>query len=166
MLKKNHLLSFVCLIFFFVLATGSLIVKKASYKDAADWVPKDYNPEKTTLLVEKHLLKKKQNEKMIKFLKDNYPYPFEVVDRQTIMSKKGQYANTDKYKFAVLWEGYSSTSTSYSNGKFSESRKWDMFGYFQNRATGEEFPKTKRYNNYGQKGYIPFFNSVKKVCKK
>ncbi len=73
------------------------------------------------------------------------------------------------YKYAVLWGTIGGVShTSFSGGgtttNFS-SPTIDYSGHFLDRAAGKEYPVTKKYNNYGSLGYIPFFNSVIKYSR-
>ena len=79
-------LSILSLTFFFIIAVASSH-KDASFKDAQQWIPPDFNPSNTTLLIEEHPMSKKGNEKMIEWLDKNYPYHYEIV-RQGVLENK------------------------------------------------------------------------------
>lgn len=163
---NKHYLTLGCLAIFIFFAIASGVPKNASYSDAAEWIPKDFNPTSTTLLIEKHPLKTKQNDRMIKYLQDHYPYPFEVVSKDDINNKNGKYADLKKYRFALLWRPSVHTYTTFSNGVSSEHRAWDMFGNFIDRSTNKSYPSTSGRNIYGDVGYKPVINSIIKLFKK
>ncbi len=164
---KNYL-SFTTLIIFFAAAIASS-PKNMVYSDGDKWIPGNFDANKTTLLIESHPLGKHQNERMIKFLEDRYPFSFEVVDSNTINAVTGRYADTKKYPFALRWKPQNSyyTTTSYSNNRFStlDHRTWDMYGYFIDRVNNKQFAATDNGNVWGQVGYRPVFNSIKKKFK-
>ena len=161
----RKVLSIGCIVTFFLLGFASTSSKNGTYSDVNNWMPKDFDPN-TTLLIETHPLGAKQNEKMIKFLEENYPYRYEVVNRDIIESKTGKYPDIKKYHFAILWKSSTRSITSIDNGVMSDRNAWDMYGYFIDRATGKEYPSTEKRNVYGQTGYMPFFNSITKQYKK
>jgi len=162
---KNSL-SLVTLFLFFLFAIASA-PKHMVYSDYDKWIPGDFNPNTMTLLIEDHPLGKKQNNRMIKFLDDKYPYSYEIVDLNTIMSATGQYANTKKYPFVLRWKPQNSsyTTSEYLQGNrlsTTTHSAWDMYGYFFDRVNNKKYPATRSSNVWGQIGYRPVFNSIKK----
>lgn len=157
--QTKILLSIFTMGVFFTIAIASSASHK-TYKDAENWIPPGFNPNSGTLLIETHPLKTKQNDRMIEFLQKNYPYPYEVVDSNAINSKEGKYADTKKYPFAVIWKGKTSWVASPNGGTGRDMPEYNMYGNFVDRTTGKVYPTTKKINNYGQIGYVPFFNSI------
>jgi len=152
-----------------LIALSSCNISNRSYSDAAKWVPSDFEPSKSALLVEHYPGKDKWNTSMKNFLDKKYPGKYEIVNKEDILAINGKYSDTKVYKYAVLWGTIGGTSyTSFSGGgsttNFS-SPKIDYSGHFLDRATGKEYPVTKKYNNYGWQGFVPFFNSVIKHSK-
>ncbi|HEV8270717.1 MAG TPA: hypothetical protein VGQ04_05385 [Chitinophagaceae bacterium] len=127
-------------------------VSNKTFSDGASWIPESFNPNSDFLLVETYAVKK-ENANMEAFLRQNYPGKYEVVDRKTIMDEAGKFADIKKYRYAFVW---GSTHVSI-NGNF---HYMDPNGNFYDRAEKKDYPTTKKYNNYGQKSYIPFFNTI------
>lgn len=159
---KKNLFVFVVIAFL-----SGCSVAGSTFSDPAYWIPGDFNPQKGVLLVETFPWSK-ANENMKNFLAQHYSGKYEVVDRKDIMSKSGKYADTKKYQFAFLWEknyrekqfaGSSITSASTFTAV-------DPYGNFYDRSVDKNYPTTKKYNNYGNKSYVPFFNSIEKYFKK
>jgi len=162
---KNYL-SILTLLTFFVLGIASHPAKNATFSDAANWIPSDFNPNNDILLIETHPVSAHQNERMIDFLEKNYAYRYEVIDRNMIQDKTGKYSDTKTYPFGVLWDLKSTQITRMDDkGKMSFSTNYDLYGQFIDRSTNKVYPKTTRVNNYGQVGYEPFFNSITKQVK-
>ena len=101
-ISAKHILSLLTLGVFFALGVGSN-AKKVVFSDAKEWIPSDFDPKKGTLLVEKHIYNEKQNDKMEEYLSQNYPNSYKVVSRETITKPSGEFADTKKYPFGVLW---------------------------------------------------------------
>lgn len=139
------------------------------FSDGKKWIPADYDPAKSTLLVAHYPGKEKWNTSMINYLDKNFPGKYEIVNKEDILAINGKYSNTKVYRYAVLWKEIDGTSyTSFSGGGRTtnfESPRIDYSGHFLDRAMGKEYPVTKKYNNYGSQEYIPFFNSIIKYTK-
>ena len=157
--------SFILFVTFFA-PISSCNFKGATFSDAANWIPSDFNPNNSVLLVETHPYNKKQNANMVEFLEKNYPYKYEVVDSNAIKDISGKYADTKKYQFAVRWEfkGVWRTRTG-ANGMPSQDREYDLYGNFVDRLKGKTYPTTQNRNVAGVSGYKPFFQSVTKKFK-
>ena len=103
LIKKFDKFFFLILLFATFLAPiTSCSYKSASFSDAEKWIPMDFNPSSSVLLVEEHRASNKENSKMLEWLQKNYPYPYEVVDTTLINSTNGKYADTKKYRFAEV----------------------------------------------------------------
>ncbi len=160
-IRIRRLYSIVCLVLFSVMAVSS-VGKKATYNKSELWLPPEFDPQNVTLLIEKHPLSKKQNRKMIKFLKDAYPYNFEVLSKEEIDAKTGAFSDSKKYPWAVLWV---ERSTDSYNASGNRTGGYNLAGYFLDRNTGKGYNSSPRVNNYGQKAYRPFFNAITKKYK-
>lgn len=84
------------------------------------WVPKDFDPQNTILLIENFsLINKngkdlfaKENEKLKEFMKENYPYPYEF----TSNLDDPKYTKSNKYVYAITWGSHTSTPTPGARG--------------------------------------------------
>ena len=140
--------------------------KSATYSDADKWIPNDFNPNKSVLLVKTHPASNKENSRMLEWMQKNYPYPYEVVDTSSIKSTTGRYADRKKYQFAVNWNIRNKTTTSMgSNGMVSSGLESHMYGNFVDRSNGRVYPTTGKSNSYGYWRYKPFFQSITKKYK-
>src|SRR6478736_8899411 len=86
----------------FILVTSCSMSHK-TYSDWDKWIPKDFDPQTTTLLVMEHPYNKKQNRHMVEYLQKYYPYPYEVVTEAQLLSTTGKYADYSKYRFGIRW---------------------------------------------------------------
>lgn len=153
-------MKFTVLLAFILLLTGC--VAHRSFSDASKWIPADFNIQKDFLLVQTFPVSRKTNEKMTAWLAQNYPGHYEIVDKSTIYGKSVKYTDTRKYRFAFVWGSITETikgSNPNPNG-FGNLHYYDYNGNFYDRSVGKEYPTTRKYNNYGGKAYIPFFNSI------
>lgn len=155
-----------------LIVISSCNVSNRSYSDAAKWVPSDFDPSKYVLLVEKYPGKEKWNKAMIQYIDKHYPGKYEIADKENILSTEGKYRDP-KYKYAVMWKELGSLSSSnrttftpsVTTTTYYSDPKYDINGYFRDRTSGTNYPPTKKYNNYGWQGFVPFFNSVIKQSK-
>jgi hypothetical protein len=158
--SAKTILSILSLAFFFIIAVASSH-KNASFKDAQQWIPQDFNPNNTTLLIEKNPMSKRVNEKMIEWLQKNYPYRFEIVDDGVIENKiSSNYSDGKAYPFGVIWEIKSVPVTTTMNGQTHFETEYDLYGRFVDRSVKKVYPTTSRSSYLRGEGYIPFFNSV------
>lgn len=156
------------ILFLFVIMTGCSANNKF-FSDGEKWIPADFDPAESVLLVEHFPGKEKWNTDMIHYLDEIYPGKYIVVSKEDIVAIQGKYKDKKKYRYAVLWGTINSRSnSSRQSGNvlyYYSDPKIDFSGHFLERETGREYPVTSKYNNYGSKGYIPFFNSVIKYTK-
>ena len=147
-------------------------ISKHSYSDGAKWIPAEFNPSKYVLLVEKYPRKEKWNDAMKEFLDKHYSGQYEILDEKTILANDSKYSD-EKYKYAVMWKeigGISSSNrTTFTPGgsmtNYYSGPRLDINGYFRDRTNGKDYPETKKYNNYGWQGFVPFFNTIIKQSK-
>ncbi|HNP54063.1 MAG TPA: hypothetical protein PKK69_05585 [Ferruginibacter sp.] len=74
-----------------------------SLKKPYDWIPTDFDYAQKTLLIEKHPYSKTMNRKLIRFFHKRYKWDFIVTTRDSIQKKMGEFSNTKKYPYALLW---------------------------------------------------------------
>lgn len=141
------------------LILSSCFAKRTTYRDTKDWIPGDWHPDKGTLLIQEFPLSKRTNKKMVKYLEKKYNGNYEVLDKKTMLSKTGEYSNTQKYKYAVLWHDNRSSIT-HVGASMSVSNHIDPKPAFYDRSTEKLYPTTKTYNNLGNKSYFPFVNGL------
>ena len=147
-----------------VVVITSCSVNNHYYKDGDKWIPQDFNPAKDVLLIEHYPGKEKWSKSMEEFVEKHYKWQYVIVDKKDILGTIGKYADRQKYKFAILWTNESSTSSStFSGGGTTymySGMQLDMAGHFLDRIIGKEYPMTRKINNYGWQGYVPFFNTI------
>jgi hypothetical protein len=135
-------------------------ISKGTYSDATKWIPSDFDINKGTVLIETYPGKEKWNESMSTFVEENYPGKFVIADKKDIENKTGKYNDFTKYRFVFKW----STETSWrATSTFSQV---DWYGRIYDRSSDKLYPTTRKTNNYGWKGYIPFINSIVKYSEK
>jgi hypothetical protein len=159
MIQKNKIVaSIIALCIFFALGIACS-PKNMSYSDFDKWIPNDFDPNNCILLIQKHPLNDKQNKRMEAFLEKNYPYRYEVVDAGLIYGGLGKYIDRSLYKYSISWKFESNYSAA------SKQMNYDLYGYFIDLNTKKKSNTTKRINNFGQVGYVPFMNSIIKKFK-
>lgn len=141
--------------FAFLVTLTNCSVSNNAFSDASAWIPQDFDPKKTTLLIEKYPGSEKINREMEKHLSENYPYKYVIADYETITSKKGKYDDLKKYPFAFVWRG---ERMQLKRSVYNS----DPDGNFYDRISGKNYPTTSKYNNYGHYSFIPFINSIVK----
>ena len=140
-------------------------VRNQTFSDGRSWIPENFNPNRDFLLIEQFTITKKSNEAMREFLEQHYSGHYAIEDRETIMSKKGKYADVNKYRFAFLWSLRAKDHPGGVAGSASHFQDIDPYGNFYDRSLDKKYPSTRKINNYGNKAYVPFFNSIMKYAK-
>jgi hypothetical protein len=75
---------------------------KKVFKNEENWIPEDFDPAKTTLLVQEFTVSDKAQGQMEDYMAEKYPYKYEFVSRSQIFNQEGKYANTQLYKYALV----------------------------------------------------------------
>ena len=127
-----------------------------TFADPTHWIPPDFNPNTYTLLIAKYPLREKDEKRMEEFISKVYPWPCEIVDTAEIKSNPTKYSDSAKYKYAFLWT---------LKNWYGERYDVDPNGFFYDRTNQKAYPTTKKINNYGDKSYMPFFNTIVKYFK-
>jgi hypothetical protein len=118
-----------------------------------DWIPEDFNPRNGILLIREHPYNKSYNEGLLKFLKAEYPWKYEVV-KGSELRENPKYDDKNTYHFSLKWETVSAnvTETKGVGNDFTYSYK-DLEGYFVDRITNKEYPHSGYGVNRGQSAY-------------
>ncbi len=109
-MKKNKILFNAVLLFVIIILSQSFSYSQITVgKNRDKWVPEDFNPTNTVLLIENFskINKKgkdifaKENEKLKKFMQESYTYQYEFSDDVTLSNAK--YADLNKYPYAIVF---------------------------------------------------------------
>lgn len=145
----------LALSFLLVFSFSSMLIAgdPKPFKNAADWIPADFDSRKSTLLIEKfvwHDAKKAQkvNDDMKEYAQQHYPYKFELVDGENI-GDAAKYADKDKYRYALMMSDkmHTTHSTNMNTG-MSSSRSLDVFDFhIYDRKLDKHYPVTTKYSS-------------------
>lgn len=133
---------------------------RSTWSDGKTWIPADFDVQKDILLIETFPLNRRSNEHMKQWLAKNYTGRYAVADRDSILSKFGKYADTEKYRFAMLWDRQ--VLRQYQDVAWVDG---DWNGHFYDRLNDHIYDISKRdaqRNNLGSWSYMPFLNTVMK----
>ncbi len=145
---KNLYSGFVILLFLF-LAIASNSSKK-TFSNSEKWIPKDFDPAKTTLLIQKFKGSDKQQAKMEQYMEQKYPYKYEFVSMETIINREGKYADTSIYLYGLRIISQSTTSSAFDF-------------YFYDSANDFKYPAS----NFSSSSIFTSFQAViNKILKK
>jgi|SRR5687768_1277155 len=73
-----------------------------SSKNDTKWIPADFDPKNTILLVEKNYSMTPLEKEIEEYMKKNYPYRFEFALGPSIRLKAGKYSDTVLYRYALV----------------------------------------------------------------
>jgi len=152
-IKYPSMKNFACSILLFI-SFSACSPGNRSFSDGSKWIPAEFDMNRETLLVEKFPGKDRLTQDMDEFLAKHYPGKYVIVSKEEIADKSGKYGDLTLYRFAFQWKVTSRYN--FSNG-FTD---YDPDGKFYDRSTDKLYPTTKRINNYGNRSYIPFFNTI------
>ena len=98
MRKKVLQTSLLSTLFLFL----SCNISKMTFGNSKNWIPENFNPQKTILLVQKFDASAKIQEQMEEYMSTTYPYKYEFATNIQIANKIGKYADTKLYKYALM----------------------------------------------------------------
>jgi hypothetical protein len=164
LLMTRKLFRLKCIIVFTILFCGCN-TSKMTFSNGDKWIPADYNPNTTVLLVQTFGVSAKAQEKIENYMAETYPYKYEFVGLKTINEKSGKYADIKKYKFAIVYSSHTTTSRDIQTGKSGPTVTG--FDYnFIDRETGKEYPPTKKSASYAIMTFKPMINTLVKHFEK
>jgi hypothetical protein len=140
--------------FFAVLLFAGCNPSKKIFKNADDWIPADFNPNKTILLVEKYKDVRKVNQQMEEYMSENYSYKYEFVDKATIDNREGKYKDTKLYKYALI------QTEGRKPGVIQKGEIWGGDFCFYDRENSKQYPATKRECSNTMMLFKPIINTL------
>ncbi len=150
-------------IFLCILILGSCNASKLTFGNGEKWIPSDFSPSKTILLVEKYGDNKKIQQQMEDYMSENYSYKYEFVEASTIEQRAGKYANTTLYHFALRMTSGSehiTQSQGASTGAGISYGKYDF--YFYDRESGKSYSTTRKESSNTMMLFKPVINTIVK----
>ena len=159
--KLKFLISSLLILVFFTSFKSANSFENYSGKD---WIPEDFNPRNGTLLIQIHPYSEKYNEGMIKFLKEEYPWKFEVVAVGDALGDK--YEDKKTYPFMIQWTDII-TNVQHNNltNDLANHSYQDMEGHFLDLATYKRYPDSGYGINRGQTTYKKIISVLVKKFK-
>ncbi|MBP6430449.1 MAG: hypothetical protein KA319_01680 [Ferruginibacter sp.] len=161
-MKKNILKLTGILILFTILLAGCN-PSKMTFGNSEKWIPQDFDPSKTILLVEKFKVSDKAEQKMEDYMSENYGNKYEFVDLSVIKNREGKYANTKLYKYALVISSHTNTITKAEGASTSGGLRVTGFDFnFYDRELDKNYPPTKRASSYAITTFKPVINTIVK----
>src|SRR5204862_382551 len=140
---KKNLLSTLTVVLFFIIALASNPSKK-TIGNAKKFIPEDFDPNTTTLLIEKFEQSNSEEQIMEEYMSEKYPYKYEFVDLKTIKDREGKYANTKLYRFALVTTSHRATTTKADGASTSVGFVTTAYDFhFLDRDLVKNYPRTK-----------------------
>lgn len=158
---------------------GGCFVSKAKasrtvFKNGKNWIPADFNPQKTVLLVQLinedvvnqgwQMKYKKWNQQMRDYMQEKYPYKYEFASADEIEYKGKKYSDYQKYPYGLMIKDGSYTYSGGAAGSGANNTNTaDVYDYyFIERATGKKYPVTKKYSKNAVITFMPVINTILK----
>jgi hypothetical protein len=161
--KIKTKLSVLAVIGFFIIAIASK-PSKMTFGNSERWIPKDFDPGKTTLLVEKFFISKRGEKKMEDYMAEKYPYKYEFVPGEVITKREGKYADTKLYKYALMFSSHTSTQFDVQTHKPGVTVTGFDF-HFYDRELKKDYPATGKPSSYAHMTFEPVINTIVKKFK-
>ncbi len=136
---------------------------KLTFGNSDKWIPADFNPGKTILLVQKFAGSKKVQQQMEDYMAENYSNKYEIVDEAIIEQKAGKYANTNLYRFALRMTTGSEHITKAQGASTNAGISYSKFDfYFYDREAGKSYPTTRKESSNTMMLFKPVINTIVK----
>lgn len=132
-----------------------------TFSNGQKWIPENFEPSKTVLLVEKLDVSERQTKKMEDYMSEKYPYKYEFVSLSTIKTTTGKYADTKLYKYALVISSHLTTYT-HTDGSASAMRTTGYDFNFYDRSNDKEYPSTTKSSGYPIMTFEPVINTIVK----
>jgi hypothetical protein len=147
-------------VFWLALFLSSCGFSHTTLKGTETWIPPGMDAKNTILIVEKYPYSEKFNQKMDDYFAKKYGNRYVVLDMKTILSKTGKYADSNVYRYALLWS--KSIVDVEEVGSSTTHHNLYMDCHFYDRLLQKEYPKTGRTYKYARKAYVPVINTLAK----
>ncbi|MEO6540046.1 MAG: hypothetical protein ABIN74_03600 [Ferruginibacter sp.] len=127
------------------------------FKNVEKWLPENFNPANSTLLIQQFEPEEpkaeKRNEKISSYMQEKYTYQYALAQTDDIVYKGGKYADKVKYPYALMYRHlYKSAG---QGGSYSS---YDF--YFLERTTGIEYPLTSKSSSDPIMTFKPVINTI------
>lgn len=156
--QKTGLSAFT-LLAFLIMAIASK-PSKMTFGNTDQWIPNDFNPRNTVLLVQIFDVSEKAQKDMEKYIAEKYPYKYEFATLSAIKDKEGKYADSKLYKYALMVTSHR-INTRDQTGRSGPS--YVGFDYnFYDRESGKNYPVTGKGSSYAIMTFKPVINSIVK----
>ena len=163
-MNKPFLKSFFVLTF--IIGITSSVFSQKTLKNGDKWIPTDFNPKNTILLVEawSGIQEEKGITKQEDYMDNKYPYKYEVVPFKTIQKREGKYANTKIYKWALV-STTNATALTKSNGASTNTgvlTSVDRDFNFYDRENDKNYPATNKSQGPFKQTFQVVINTIVK----
>jgi hypothetical protein len=131
---------------------------KKSFANSSEWLPTDFHPEQTVLLVQYY--GKGANPitaGMIAYMKEKYPFKYKFASIEEIEDPQGPYADANTYPYALVWNVGGETFGRNGN-KFKEY--YDL--HFYNRKVKKDYRGTGKTTTAPNMTFRPVINTIVK----
>jgi hypothetical protein len=127
------------------------------FKNEEKWLPENFNPANTVLLIQQFEVDEKKsgkrNDKIRSYLEEKYTYQYAMAETDDIVYKGGKYADKVKYPYALMYKHFYK-----STGQGGSYSVYDF--YFLERATGTEYPLTSKSSSDPIMTFKPVINTI------
>ncbi len=155
-MKRSFLFHFVIAICTCILFAGCFDASKMTFGNGAKWIPADFEPSKTILLVEQFEYGGvKTLKKMESYMAEKYPYKYEIVPLDIIKNREGKYANTKLYRYALV-------TTSHKSEKPGQPTVTGFDYNFYDRDLNKNYPATNKPSGFAIMTFEPVINTIVK----
>jgi len=154
-MKSNYL---ACLLLMAVIILSSCSGKRKIFGHTKRWIPANFEPANTVLLVEE-LYTAKGQRLMRAYMADKYPFRYEVTSNDSITGKLGRYADTKLYRYALV------ISTHEAQAAMPNPSSASVTGFdfnFYDRDLGRHYPRTRKGSSFPIMTFRPVINTIVK----
>lgn len=123
-----------------------------------DWLPPDFDPKNTTLMIEMSLPFTSEEEKMIEYLKEKYPWRCTFVITGDVYKKTGTFGDVNKYRYALMNKSYLLERADPTKG-FASVQDF----YFYDRLNDKVYPNTRKGSYKKLVTFRPLINTIVQV---
>lgn len=136
-------------------------------KNSDKWLPQDFNPQTTTLLIRSTSNNSKFNNKMSGKIKKHYPYKYKVISDKTKIGEGTRYSDSTKYQYVLECKFVQSVVTeNFATGGSTTRNVYLRDWHFVDIHTQKQYEYTKRPSMGYVTNLILIFNTIKKQEKK